>query len=1168
MLQPHGAIAIRDYWWNEGEQLLNQYGSIAVTLPTRSSSTEAVYYRYNTLAQLYNTGECSVQAPGMNSPTDVVLSKLQRNRYVWEIFGRALHLLSDMSVPAHTHKDMHVGNFSDDNLMKLGIHIALEDEDSYENWIGQEANQWWTAGRIQAGLIPLANITDPVEYLMSSMNTIAANFASDDVDGSGSLQELPEFATGIPNRHNIPSTYGNDKNLLMMNIRDNTIPYAIRAVATLMKWFVDQLDMPESFLVKNIGTVGYSDFYKRPTTSQPFPITGIASGTRFDQQAGEELSLRSHIEPHAVTSAKFINWFDSKRELTASHQLDDFIIEDQQNIYCTYFESQMVQVPTLLVSDEYGTSTTFPDPLFKNPWQVDPSLSTAWNLEQPDKFESYKPTPAADANGGIFLSIYDVNKPPTDYYSIRASRILDSYSKTHKWPLLEVGDYAFVEWENIYSRMFEDPKNSSLPTFPVSTNGQEYDTKIVDFMDKSAIVNANYKKHRTSDLNIPPTSVNSQRKVAQDSHGTYHAVYESSNRIWYVKSTDRGVTWSREERVSDNSQKASRPSLAAVGGSAWITFVADDAVLVNIKGKDGWETIYSAPITMKNECTPAIAVLSDYPGAPAPGMAICVVWEDTFVLRFAVINGLKPVIDNEVLAYGKGQPGNIDQPRFPSIAGSTMIPAPNSNQHDFHIAWLEHGSVFYVKLTIDRRQNPFTVFGWQPGGATTIETVHPRTGTVGIAYPARHAPSVAVTEAGTVHVAYDVQNWFSPWPVNSSNVGTPTNPLGNTMKSMFAIRERGLPTLFGPTWQTTATLIGGSSLAPGLCSPSVAAKPASVIQGSKSNSLRIPYNDAQGQVRVVQLDGTLSIKNHVEGWDPSMTVWASASDELLDVFSYTAQQPYTWHMLSSQNNLAKPASGDLLRMRQILLSSDEAFASLGIAHPRLNAGNASRDIEWNEAHDSLVIGVNSTLAEKMRTEVFTPSAGEKLLMDVERFGMNNSDTQAEILLRVNDAQTGEALRVISMPLDGFASAAAMAVQELDLSAIAGTAVFMSADVHHAGESWSAAIMDRYAIDDKSADDAIEKTNPAASVQRPVLKQNHPNPFNPSTMISYSVPEAGQVRLVVYNLLGTEIAVLQNGWLSAGQHEASFDGTELTSGVYIYRLEAGGVIQTRSMHLVK
>jgi hypothetical protein len=83
-----------------------------------------------------------------------------------------------------------------------------------------------------------------------------------------------------------------------------------------------------------------------------------------------------------------------------------------------------------------------------------------------------------------------------------------------------------------------------------------------------------------------------------------------------------------------------------------------------------------------------------------------------------------------------------------------------------------------------------------------------------------------------------------------------------------------------------------------------------------------------------------------------------------------------------------------------------------------------------------------------------------------------------------------------------------------------------------------------------------------------LEQNYPNPFNPSTLISYEVAAAGQVRLEVFDMLGRRVATLVDGAMPAGQHQVTFDAHALPSGVYVYRLEAGNRMLTRTMMLVK
>ncbi|MFA7287511.1 MAG: GLUG motif-containing protein [Melioribacteraceae bacterium] len=83
-----------------------------------------------------------------------------------------------------------------------------------------------------------------------------------------------------------------------------------------------------------------------------------------------------------------------------------------------------------------------------------------------------------------------------------------------------------------------------------------------------------------------------------------------------------------------------------------------------------------------------------------------------------------------------------------------------------------------------------------------------------------------------------------------------------------------------------------------------------------------------------------------------------------------------------------------------------------------------------------------------------------------------------------------------------------------------------------------------------------------------LMQNYPNPFNPSTTIKYELPTNSLVTIKVYDIIGKEIATLINANKTAGAHEVKFDGSSLSSGIYIYKIQAGNYLQTKKMILMK
>jgi M6 family metalloprotease-like protein len=109
------------------------------------------------------------------------------------------------------------------------------------------------------------------------------------------------------------------------------------------------------------------------------------------------------------------------------------------------------------------------------------------------------------------------------------------------------------------------------------------------------------------------------------------------------------------------------------------------------------------------------------------------------------------------------------------------------------------------------------------------------------------------------------------------------------------------------------------------------------------------------------------------------------------------------------------------------------------------------------------------------------------------------------------------------------------------------------------------VMDAYFVIPASATGVREEESVPLSSG---LYQNYPNPFNPSTTIKFELPKASHVRLTVYDILGRQVSVLVNEKKEAGVHEVKFHGSNLASGVYFYRMQAGDFVQTRKLCLVR
>jgi parallel beta-helix repeat protein len=97
---------------------------------------------------------------------------------------------------------------------------------------------------------------------------------------------------------------------------------------------------------------------------------------------------------------------------------------------------------------------------------------------------------------------------------------------------------------------------------------------------------------------------------------------------------------------------------------------------------------------------------------------------------------------------------------------------------------------------------------------------------------------------------------------------------------------------------------------------------------------------------------------------------------------------------------------------------------------------------------------------------------------------------------------------------------------------------------------------------------IKRTPSESLPGKYVLFQNYPNPFNPSTTIEFALPTSSAVTLNVYNILGEEVTTLLSAFLPSGSHSVEWNASDLASGVYLYRLQAGEFIETKKMVLMR
>ena len=199
--------------------------------------------------------------------------------------------------------------------------------------------------------------------------------------------------------------------------------------------------------------------------------------------------------------------------------------------------------------------------------------------------------------------------------------------------------------------------------------------------------------------------------------------------------------------------------------------------------------------------------------------------------------------------------------------------------------------------------------------------------------------------------------------------------------------------------------------------------------------------------------------------------------------------------------------------------------------------------QYSKYIDSGYTRVTATVdADSLRISAFTDPDGKKLTVVVLNIGsqtqsmdfdMQNFSVESGIVFRTSDTESGD---TVSNSYDGKAA--------LDFPARSITTL-----------SFSGGLIT--SVDYKS-------TKPVELS----LSQNYPNPFNPSTAIDYSLAKESFVQLRVFDVLGREIATIIHENEPVGKHTVYFDASDLNSGIYFYRITAGGVVGSKKMILVK
>jgi hypothetical protein len=820
------------------------------------------------------------------------------------------------------------------------------------------------------------------------------------------------------------------------------------------------------------------------------------------------------------------------------------------------------------------------------------------------------------SRGGPFLEWTQEILSGKPYYSARFSGLLSQDRITPTGPTLARGEWSLV---NVYPR-YDNTVDMANKSDTYEYTGGRWQRKALfdvdlEFRSEDAEVFGFYKVHMMSTGDLPPTQGNSQRKIAQEYKGTfqhwYHAAYVSGGRIWYTWTEDNGDTWEPEVLISDFYHTSSKPCIAVKNedtqsnnpSDVYISYVDHDDGTVVLKRRrltdrpDAWATVDAITLWNAADAHPVINT------SQKADNNICVlVYEGDHELRYSVYDALSPMVAD--LSTSQGVTSNVTfrdrlyvdgyvnwrgkvfQPELPCMTDDGMCSGP---LEVFPVVWREgdYGSMRAKNLLVEAPS--------PPSSRTVYESDPALIPTHGLYIDPNAGPSITMhCGPGYTHLAYECQNQGTfPSPSNIPTMGLTTlNRTFYPVTGLYPIVSSGGPTVGAPG--TRVAIKRGNGM-----DASIWTQVTQVVNLPHSNIIRpepvigtdvtgryVSLNYASHKTATVKFDQRVpSVLSAVVRGIPSRYPAVSATFLPLEIHSVDNPweappslpsnwlwNPIEYSVMETTSGLRKTSSllvSDPLR-ELVVRKNDSSYAMFGVVKPHVIAnGENYTEIAWDASADSLDYHYWGDIGRCIRTMPFTVPTGGAVEYGNELYAEYPADLDSSmiVLVRFRDANSHQVLFENSIDMSGYQGDTALYVLDRhDLSNIGGSTVYMCIELADTSSAvwWEVQVIN--SIDTLQQEKAVAHEAP-----RPTgvtLEQNAPNPFNPTTSISYGIESDAHVELLIYDHLGRNVATLVQQHTAAGRHRVTFDARNLPSGVYYYRLSALGHSLTRKMTLLR
>jgi hypothetical protein len=712
-----------------------------------------------------------------------------------------------------------------------------------------------------------------------------------------------------------------------------------------------------------------------------------------------------------------------------------------------------------------------------------------------------------------------VISPP--YYSVRASLVL---------PQLNGCDWVFQGWEYDPNKIEFRQDGQNPP--------EGYDQKPLVFKQGGASLTARYKAHFRSN-SLVATGSSSQRKIGYY-YDRYHLVYESAGDIWYTTAID-GTTWIPEVMVSRGAGKAHNPSIAERGWEDDVLYISWVDTTVR-QGATGYDICVRRLNLSESQWDPIEPIVDpEFPSgtgfARADAKPVAVAYSEYNIWPHVVVayEGAGSGIRYSLKSYNEEYSA--------SVWKTAIVPStgPNSGRPSMTLGHDAGWNNDYLVLTYDSsyaiRIATSTNFEQSPSCSFVLFNA-PQTVPAASGFLVHSFSSVDVDHSGRQHVTWhshdeglagtdvalhrsrdlsgnwSVLNEFVSELVDGPNVTTSISARldGGGGTVLFSDRSNLLnyASSDGIHWE----FLGYTYYPTGVKYPSLSPKAflfeeASVITKNSSPLTEVAFElrDNSGG-----LQKTLAVHDQLP--DPSLI----KHYQRIDLADTTGD---AWLSLALGNAALVDQNGSVIRKIDFACSADRSRGGLGL-----------------------------------RSASFTLPSGISFKGDVRAIG-KAPRTGAEISLNLINNKTG-------------ATIATLLREEAAADSRIQLANTINSTVVGIDQSQELAVVATLGGIDaaKFVVDSVQMTvvkAPPSGLQKqqisgegettPIvyaLHSNYPNPFNPATTLRYDLPMAGNVSLVVYDLLGRQVSELVRGYVVAGSHSVTWNALSLASGMYIAR----------------